>query len=73
MMDLPSESPPQEPEITTKISSETTTIEPPPDNPNHDPDTTDESAMSKPPDWNTYSKSKKAHWRKRHGKRQTPN
>jgi hypothetical protein len=69
----PSESLSQEPEITTKISSEATTIEPPPDNTNHDPDTTEESVMPKPPDWNTYSKSKRAHWRKRHGKRQTPN
>ncbi len=47
-MDLPSESPPQEPEITTKTTSEAeaTTIETPPDNPNHDPDTTDESAQT---------------------------
>ena len=64
--DPPSESPLEESEIMTKISSETTTIEPPPDNPNHDPDTTEESMMSKPQDWNTY-------WRKRHEKRQTPN
>ncbi len=70
----PSESPLEESEIITKISSETTTIEPPSDNPNHDPDTTEESIMmSKPQDWNTYSKSKRANWRKRHGKRQTPN
>ena len=71
--EAPSESPLEESEIMTKISSETTTIEPPPDNPNHDPDTTEESMMPKPQDWNTYSKSKRANWRKRHGKRQTPN
>ena len=67
------ETSPQEPKTTTKLLSEVATIEPPPDNPNHDLDTTEESVMPKPLDWNTYSKSKKANWRNRHGKRQTTN
>ena len=65
MIDPPSESPSQEFVTSTSSFKPHTTTDPSPASPNQAFNTT-ESEMSKPPNWNTYTSSQKANWRKRH-------